>query len=185
MASEAPRTSGYPDVLAVGGNISMMGTAMPLPTYNDVSMIKTIVLLGMFLIALTGNVATLVQMYRMRRRKSTINVLITNLATADLIVTFFCNVTESVWASTVQWYAGTVLCKVMKFLEVFGLYLSTYIVVIISIDRCMAILDPMSRNKAPRRVRCMIVTAWIASAMFSLPQVGAIHSTIVWGASVI
>ena len=56
-------------------------------------------------------------------------------------------------------------------MEVFGLYLSTYIVVIISIDRCMAILDPLSKNRAPRRVKLMIVVAWTLSAVFSLPQV--------------
>ena len=53
----------------------------------------------------------------------------------------------------------------------FGLYLSTYIVVIISIDRCIAILDPISKNRAPHRVKIMIGIAWILSAVFGLPQV--------------
>jgi len=56
-------------------------------------------------------------------------------------------------------------------MQVFGLYLSTYVVVIISIDRCMAIVDPISKNRAPRRVRLMLVLAWMLSAAFSLPQV--------------
>ena len=53
----------------------------------------------------------------------------------------------------------------------FGLYLSTYIVVIISIDRCIAILDPISKNRGPHRVKIMIGIAWILSAVFGLPQV--------------
>ena len=96
-----------------------------------------------------------------------------NLAVADLFVTFFCNVTDAVWASTVQWLAGNVMCKLVKFLQVFGLYLSTYIIVIISIDRCYAILDPMSRNSAPKRVRVLTILTWIFSALFSLPQVSS------------
>ena len=147
------------------------GTPQGPPEFNKMAMIKTIVLSVMFVISLIGNTATLIQMFRMRRRKSTINTLIMHLATADLFVTFFCNVTDAVWASTVQWYAGTLMCKVLKFLQVFGLYLSTYIIVIIAVDRCMAILDPMSRNKAPQRVRNMIILAWLLSAFFSLPQV--------------
>jgi len=59
-------------------------------------------------------------------------------------------------------------------LQVFGLYLSTYIVVIISIDRCIAILDPISKNRGPHRVKIMIGIAWILSAVFSLPQVRAV-----------
>ena len=110
-------------------------------------------------------------MYRIRRRRSTINLLITHLAVADLFVSFFCNVTDAVWTATVQWYAGDVMCKTIKFLQVFGLYLSTYVIVIISIDRCLAILDPISRNKAPARVRTMLTFAWVLSFMFSLPQV--------------
>jgi len=62
-------------------------------------------------------------------------------------------------------------------LQVFGLYLSTYIVVIISIDRCMAIMDPISKNRGPRRVKIMIAIAWILSAVFSVPQVRALSPT--------
>ena len=149
-----------------------MTTYPPTPVFNNISLIKIIVLSIMFVISLIGNTATLIQMYRMRRRKSTINTLIMHLACADLIVTFFCNVTEVAWQSTIQWLAGNFMCKIVKFMQVFGLYLSTYITVIISLDRCMAILDPMSRNKAPKRVRSMIIVAWVLSALFSSPQVG-------------
>ena len=142
-----------------------------IPEFNQMALIKTLVLSGMFLVSFIGNLLTLLQMLRIRRRKSTINTLIMHLAIADLFVTFFCNVTDAVWASTVQWYAGNELCKVLKYLQVFSLYLSTYIIVIIALDRCMAILDPMGRNKAPRRVKIMIISAWIFSATVSLPQV--------------
>ena len=145
-----------------------------LPQFNEFSLIKTCVLSLLFLVSLIGNGATLIQMYRMRRRKSTIHTLILQLAMADLIVTFFCIATDAIWTSTVQFYAGNVMCKITKFLQVFGLYLSTYILVIISVDRCYAILDPMSRTKAPRRVRYMIIVAWSISALFSLPQVSEI-----------
>ena len=155
------------------GTIQQVIPPMPQepPEFNEMSLIKTVVLSAMFVISLIGNTATLIQMFRMRRRRSTINTLIMHLAVADLIVTFFCNVTDAVWASTVQWYGGNALCKLVKFLQVLGLYLSTYIIVIISIDRAYAILDPMSRNSAPKRVRALIIMAWILSALFSLPQV--------------
>jgi len=96
-------------------------TASPLevPRATELSVMQTAVLLVMFVVALIGNSATLARMYRMRRRRSTINLLITHLATADLVVTFFCNVTEAVWISTVQWLAGNVACKIIKFMQVY------------------------------------------------------------------
>lgn len=146
------------------------GTTLEVPRATQLSVMQTAVLSVMFVVALIGNSATLARMYRMRRRRSTINLLITHLATADLVVTFFCNITEAVWTSTVQWLAGNAACKIIKFLQVFGLYLSTYIIVIISIDRCMAIMDPISKNRGPHRVKVMIGIAWILSAVFSMPQ---------------
>lgn len=147
--------------------------SLEVPRLTGVAIVKTAVLTTIFSVSFLANLLTLVQVHRMRRRKSTVNLLILQLAIADLMVTFFCDLTEAIWASTLQWYAGEFMCKLMKFLQVFGLYLSTYIIVIISIDRCMAILDPLRRNLAPKRVRLMILIAWVASAIFSLPQVGS------------
>jgi len=93
-------------------------TALDIPRPTQLSVVQTVILSVMFVVSLIGNSATLVVMYRMRRRRSTINLLITHLATADLIVTFFCNITEAVWTSTVQWLAGNAACKIIKFLQV-------------------------------------------------------------------
>jgi len=99
-------------------SMSSSGTALEVPRATQLSVMQTAVLSVMFVVALVGNSATLARMYRMRRRRSTINLLITHLATADLVVTFFCNVTEAVWTSTVQWLAGNAACKIIKFLQV-------------------------------------------------------------------
>ncbi|XP_063431599.1 gonadotropin-releasing hormone receptor-like isoform X1 [Mytilus trossulus] len=141
------------------------------PTFNEAFMTRTIILSLLFLMALIGNTATIIQMYRMRKRRSTINILIVNLAIADLLITFFIMGVDAVWASTVQWLAGNVMCKIIKFGTATGLLASTYIIVVISLDRCCVIMDPISRHKAPKRVKIMIVISWILSALFSLPQV--------------
>ena len=146
-------------------------TGPPLPVFDDMNLVNLLVKGTMFFLSLFGNVSTICQMYRMRRRKSTINTLIINLATADLLVTFFCMGSEAIWAATVQWYAGDFMCKAVKFAQIFAFNLSTYITVVISLDRCFVIMDPISRNKAPRRVRFMIIVSWILCATFSIPQV--------------
>ena len=62
-------------------------------------------------------------------------------------------------------------------LQVFALYLSTYITIAISLDRCVAILDPMRRQGATQRVRIMMILAWGCSALFSIPQVSECRSS--------
>jgi len=55
-----------------------------MPRFNRLSLVKTVVLLAMFVVAFAGNVATLTRMYRMRRRHSTINLLITHTSRTHL-----------------------------------------------------------------------------------------------------
>ena len=115
-SSTSDLCNGSSEQTAVDNETDVAGTSVP--QFNQLSLVKTIVLSAMFVVAFTGNVATLMRMYRMRRRRSTINLLITHLATADLFVTFFCNVTDAVWTATVQWLAGNAACKLIKFLQV-------------------------------------------------------------------
>lgn len=109
------------------------------PRATQLSVVQTVVLSVMFVVALVGNSATLARMYRMRRRRSTINLLITHLATADLVVTFFCNVTEAVWTSTVQWLAGNAACKLIKFLQVDSMHASDMLCYYDASDRYRAL----------------------------------------------
>jgi len=195
----------------IGATELLMTTSEVPPRFNELFLVKTIVLSLMFVISLAGNASIVSQLARRsgrrctafsRRRRpdesarfsvatpastghqglglvgppgsglGTIELLIGNLAASDLFVTFFCNLTDAVWVSTIQWYAGNVGCKLVKYVQLFGLYLSTYIIVLIAIDRCSAVLDPMRERVATRRRVCfMIGAAWVLSGLFSLPQV--------------
>jgi gonadotropin-releasing hormone receptor len=44
---------------------------------------------------------------------------------------------EIAWAATVMWLAGDVLCRILSFFRIFGLFLSSNILICISIDRYM------------------------------------------------
>lgn len=39
------------------------------------------------------------------------------------------------WSITVSWEAGDAMCRIMAFFRMFGLYLSSFVIVCISIDR--------------------------------------------------
>ncbi|GFR65906.1 corazonin receptor [Elysia marginata] len=94
------------------------GTELEAPTFTTVMLTRCILFGVMFVISFIGNVATLIQMRRLRRRKSTVNTLIVNLALADLLVTFFCIAGDAAWVITVQWIAGNFMCKFVKYMQV-------------------------------------------------------------------
>jgi len=108
---------------------------------------------------------------QLRRTKSRISVLILHLSIADLLVTFGVIPLEVIWRITVQWYGGNVLCKICKFFHGFGLYLSSMVLICISMDRYFAIIHPLRVTDARRRGKLMLTSAWATAAICSLPQV--------------
>ncbi|GAB0095030.1 gonadotropin-releasing hormone receptor [Sergentomyia squamirostris] len=123
-----------------------------------------------------GNVTVLVLLIRKRLKGSSrIDAMLMHLAIADLLVTFLLMPLEIGWAYTVQWYGGDLLCRVMSFFRTFGLYLSGFVLVCISLDRYYAILRPLNFSGIDRRGRVMLLTAWIMSVVCSAPQAYIFH----------
>jgi gonadotropin-releasing hormone receptor len=50
-------------------------------------------------------------------------------------VTFLMMPLEIAWNTTVSWRAGDAVCRIMSFFRTFGLYLSSFVIVSISLDR--------------------------------------------------
>ncbi|CAG9865443.1 unnamed protein product [Phyllotreta striolata] len=124
----------------------------------------------LFVVAAIGNLTVFVSLLRSRRRKSRISLMITHLTIADLIVTFIMIPGEVIWRLTGVWLAGNVACKVFLFLRVLGPYLSSNILVCISLDRYFAVLYPLRVTDARRRGKLMLSVAWSASIAYCIPQ---------------
>ncbi|XP_076352820.1 adipokinetic hormone/corazonin-related peptide receptor variant I-like [Tachypleus tridentatus] len=139
-------------------------------TFNDESVREIAVYSILFVVAAMGNLPVFINLLRSRQRKSRVKLMMLNLAIADLIVTFIMIPLEVSWRITVEWIAGTVACKVMLFLRAFGPYLSSMVLVCISLDRYFAVVHPLKVNDAQRRSKIMIALAWIISLLCAIPQ---------------
>ncbi|KAL5006007.1 hypothetical protein ScPMuIL_017165 [Solemya velum] len=109
------------------------------------------------------------------------NVFIVNLAIADLSVGFLFVLTDAIWKLTIEWHAGNVICKVVKFGQVSVLYGSTYALVALSIDRLYAIARPLSISGQTKRSKILVSSCWLLSFMFSVPMFFVYEDTVVDG----
>lgn len=140
-------------------------------TFNEDSIREVVLYSLMFTLGAGGNIPVFVTLIRNRHRKSRVNLMIMHLAIADLIVTFVMIPLEIAWRISVAWIAGNTVCKIMLYMRAFGPYLSSMVLVCISLDRYFAILHPLKVNDAQRRGKIMLALAWLISILCSIPQV--------------
>ncbi|KAG8302147.1 hypothetical protein J6590_037527 [Homalodisca vitripennis] len=138
--------------------------------FNSDSLIVVIVYSILFVVAAVGNLSVFISLVRSRHRKSRMSMVMTHLTIADLIVTFLVIPLEIGWRITVQWIAGNAACKIFLFFRAFGLYLSSNVLVCVSLDRYFAVLHPLKVSDARRRGKVMLAVAWAISFMCSVPQ---------------
>ena len=100
-----------------------------------------IIFLIILLIGLIGNGLVLLSVVtnHIKIRRSSTNLLLVNMACADLIILIF-NIFDIVQFSLdhfwpTAWYLGLKLCKIVRFTQVFGCYVSVQTLLVISIER--------------------------------------------------
>lgn len=163
----------FPEIVPLNSTyVYSMSTDVPQDLEFNDNFLEVVAYAILFVIAAVGNLTVFVTLVRGRRRKSRISLMITHLAIADLCVTFIMIPLEIGWRLTVEWMAGNAACKFFLFLRAFGLYLSSNVLVCVSVDRYFAILHPLRVNDARRRGKIMLTFAWIFSFVCALPQVG-------------
>uniref|UniRef100_A0A182P4E4 G-protein coupled receptors family 1 profile domain-containing protein n=1 Tax=Anopheles epiroticus TaxID=199890 RepID=A0A182P4E4_9DIPT len=133
--------------------------------FNSGHILSIMVYTTLMVFSATGNITVLsILAQRKVRASSRINIMLAHLAIADLLIG---------WAYTVRWTAGDLMCRVMAFFRTFGLYLSSFILICISVDRYFAVLKPLKVHE--HRAVLMIAAAWIMSGLCSLPQSFIFH----------
>lgn len=67
---------------------------------------------------------------------------------------------------------GAFLCGAVKYLQLVAMYASSYVLLSTAIDRYVAICHPFtSQQWSSKQAHLLVLAAWIASLLFSIPQV--------------
>ncbi|KAM4540754.1 B2 bradykinin receptor-like [Fundulus diaphanus] len=99
-------------------------------------------------------------------------IYLSNLAAADLLlVSFLPFWAVSVW-KRFEWIFGSALCKMVNVGIMMNVYCSIYFLVLVSIDRYLALVYPLSHKTIRRpkfaKISCLLV--WILGFVLSVPK---------------
>ncbi|XP_072553448.1 chemokine XC receptor 1-like [Salminus brasiliensis] len=119
------------------------------------------------LLSLFGNILVLVILARYESLKSLTNIFILNLALSDLIFTlglpfWSCHF---IWG----WTFGNLMCKGVSFVFSAGFYSSMVFLMVMTVQRYVAVVHPLSDWETGPRLAAVPVLAWVVSIGAALP----------------
>ncbi|XP_063164705.1 vasopressin V1a receptor [Candoia aspera] len=139
---------------------------------EELAKLEIMVLALTFVLAVLGNFFVLLTLHHTPRKKaSRMHLFIRHLSLADLAVAFFQILPQLCWEVTHRFHGPDGLCRVVKHLQVFGMFASAYMLVMMTADRYIAVCHPLKTLQEPsKRSRYMIAAAWALSFLLSVPQ---------------
>uniref|UniRef100_A0A672N2Y3 Vasopressin V2 receptor n=1 Tax=Sinocyclocheilus grahami TaxID=75366 RepID=A0A672N2Y3_SINGR len=120
-----------------------------------------------------GNGFVLWVLLRRKKHHAPMHLFMVNLCVADLVVAFFQVLPQLVWDITEHFQGPDALCRSVKYLQIVGMFASSYVIVAMTVDRHYAICCPLQayRGGAPSHWNTPIMVAWGLALVLSLPQV--------------
>uniref|UniRef100_A0A803Y9T8 Arginine vasopressin receptor 1A n=1 Tax=Meleagris gallopavo TaxID=9103 RepID=A0A803Y9T8_MELGA len=143
----------------VTGCAALAGDWDPFGRDEELAKLEIAVLAVTFAVAVLGNGSVLLALRRTPRKASRMHLFIRHLSLADLVVAFFQVLPQLCWEVTHRFHGPDGLCRVVKHLQVFGMFASAYMLVAMT-----TLQQPTKRSYA------MIAAAWALSLLLSTPQ---------------
>uniref|UniRef100_A0A8C2JZP6 Si:dkey-178o16.4 n=1 Tax=Cyprinus carpio TaxID=7962 RepID=A0A8C2JZP6_CYPCA len=141
------------------------------PRNEHLAQIEIALLSVIFLCASALNSGLLLVLWKKRQQMSRMRVFVTHLCLADLVVAFFQVCPQLMWDITDRFVGPDLVCRLVKYLQVVGMFASTYMIVVMTVDRYQAICNPMVTFQRRRaRWNLPVCVAWLVSFVFSVPQ---------------
>uniref|UniRef100_A0A3P8U4Y5 Arginine vasopressin receptor 2b, tandem duplicate, 1 n=1 Tax=Amphiprion percula TaxID=161767 RepID=A0A3P8U4Y5_AMPPE len=127
------------------------------PRDERLAQVEIALLSIIFITAGILNFGLLLVLWKRRKQLSRMRVFVFHLCVADLVVTFFQVCPQLMWDITDRFIGPVYLCRVVKYLQVVGMFASTYMIVV------------MTRRRA--RWNGPVCAAWCVSLIGGLPQI--------------
>lgn len=123
------------------------------------------------LTGLLGNALVVLVIVSNRSMRSTTNILIINLAVADLLFVVFCVPFTAIDYMMEMWPFGDIWCKIVQYSIVVTSNASIYTLVLMSLDRFLAVVYPIASRawRTERNTSRACTVMWIVILTAALP----------------
>ncbi|XP_071442254.1 allatostatin-A receptor-like [Hetaerina americana] len=138
-----------------------------------VSIIVPVIFGIIVLVGLFGNALVVVVVAANQTMRSTTNLLIINLAVADLLFIVFCVPFTATDYALPYWPFGDAWCKIVQYLIVVTALASVYTLVLMSLDRFLAVVHPVASMsvRTQKNAAAAIGVTWVVILAASFPVI--------------
>ncbi|KAA0200906.1 hypothetical protein HAZT_HAZT003176 [Hyalella azteca] len=132
---------------------------------------EILTLASIFVVTVLGNTIVVYILFQKRKKFRRMNYFISALCISDLVTAAFNVFPQLMWDITFRFRGGDFLCRSVKFGQLVGPYMNSYILVVTAIDRYQVICQPLSNCRwTPGHSIRLISCATAISLLFSIPQ---------------
>lgn len=143
-------------------------TIFVLPIWRQI--MWNILFVCIVIVATTGNIIVIWIVLAHKRMRTVTNYFLVNLSIADAMVSTL-NVTFNyTYMLNVDWPFGNLYCKISQFVAILSICASVFTLMAISIERYIAIMDPLRPRMGKRCTLCIAAAIWILGILISSPM---------------
>ena len=149
-------------------DISPVRGPLVVPLYQQVIIITMYSII--ILLSVCGNSIVCYIVFSSKRMRTVMNFFIVSLALSDILMAVICIPLTFVANLVINsWPFGDALCPVVTFLQVVTVFMSSFTLVAISLDRYSAIVHPLRPKMTKRQAFIVISIIWALSVVIPLP----------------
>ncbi|XP_008433390.1 leukotriene B4 receptor 1 [Poecilia reticulata] len=149
-------------------------TAVPLspPPKNISAHIGIAILTLAFLLGFPGNMFVVWSVLCRVKKRSVTCLLVLNLALADGFVLLSAPLFIRFLTAVRGWEFGSAACKLVHYLSSVNMYVSIYLICLMSMDRWLAVTRPFvsQRMRTKRSLLVLLFGVWVLAFLLSLPM---------------
>ncbi|CAK9821030.1 Orexin receptor type 2 [Anthophora plagiata] len=143
--------------------------------HSETNYLLIILYVPVMALAVTANVLVIAVVFKYHYMRSVTNYFVVNLSVADLLVTTICMPVAVSQAVSIVWIHGEVMCKLSSYLQGVAVAASVFTITAMSIDRYLAIRNPIAFRRVFNRKSTVIVIVvlWLVALIIFSPLLKA------------
>ncbi|KAI4878602.1 hypothetical protein NFI96_003187 [Prochilodus magdalenae] len=161
----------YPDYIEYfPDNQNLFPIVRPAACRDAMCIFLAVINVVIFILGIAGN-GLVIWIAGCKMKKSVNTTWYLSLAVSDFIFCAFLPFTV-VYTVKQDWIFGLFMCKFTSFIFFLNMFSSIFLLVIISVDRCVGVMFPVwaQNQRTITKASVIVILAWIVSAVFSTPS---------------